>query len=451
MSNEQAPHPVIRCCLYVLLLAPILALQLLFDRSASFWIIGLYMFAFLPYYVIYKRWHSPQLLREALFTGILIRLLLMPTTPTLSDDYFRFVWDGQLQVNNMNPYAYPPSEIASITDSTLQMKGLDSSLYANLNSKDYFSIYPPAAQAFFYLTAVWADNNFQLQILLLKILFFIPDFLVILLLPGLLQRFGKKPNWSLLYILNPLIIIELTGNIHMESGIISFSFLALYFFSRQRMLLSAILLGIALSFKFNILLLMPLLLLPLTLKKAIPFITITLLTFLSSFLFYLNAETASHIFKSIGLYFHTFEFNGGVFNLYRLGGPLQYVIRDIFRLLLPALTLLLLLMLTFRMNIRNIALGAVWVFGCYLLLSPTVHPWYISPLILLSIFTSVRFPLIWSFLLPLSYTAYATNNYTESMWLITLEYTVVWLVVVAEWKQAKLHLFPDQIFERPQL
>jgi hypothetical protein len=61
-----------------------------------------------------------------------------------------------------------------------------------------------------------------------------------------------------------------------------------------------------------------------------------------------------------------------------------------------------------------------------------VHPWYLSTLIILSIFTKYRFPIIWSFVIVLSYQAYANSPWKEDLWLIGLEYFIVFLFLCWE-------------------
>jgi len=60
----------------------------------------------------------------------------------------------------------------------------------------------------------------------------------------------------------------------------------------------------------------------------------------------------------------------------------------------------------------------------YFLFSTTVHPWYTTVLLFLSIFTRYRFPLVWSATIIVTYSAYG-QEYGENFWLITLEYAVV--------------------------
>lgn len=72
------------------------------------------------------------------------------------------------------------------------------------------------------------------------------------------------------------------------------------------------------------------------------------------------------------------------------------------------------------------------VLSFYYFTATTVHPWYIATLLILSIFTKYKFPLVWSFIIIISYLAYTNSNNTENLWIIAFEYLVVYIVLVRE-------------------
>ncbi len=61
----------------------------------------------------------------------------------------------------------------------------------------------------------------------------------------------------------------------------------------------------------------------------------------------------------------------------------------------------------------------------WLLLSTTVHPWYICLPVAISIFTKYRYALIWSYAATLSYYAYRSVPVKENLWLVALSYLIV--------------------------
>src|SRR5262245_25317138 len=63
-----------------------------------------------------RRW-TPDTERRAfglqagivLVSALVMRAMLFTTAPTLSDDVYRYLWDGRVQNAGLNPYLYPPS------------------------------------------------------------------------------------------------------------------------------------------------------------------------------------------------------------------------------------------------------------------------------------------------------------------------------------------------------
>ena len=68
----------------------------------------------------------------------------------------------------------------------------------------------------------------------------------------------------------------------------------------------------------------------------------------------------------------------------------------------------------------------------YLLFTTTVHPWYIVPLLAFSVFTQLKFPIVWSFFIFLTYAGYTENSFFENYWITGLEYTVITIVAAIE-------------------
>src|SRR5262249_6419274 len=54
---------------------------------------------------------SGRALATILIVGVVMRCLLLPGTP-VSNDLFRYIWDGRVQAAGFNPYLYIPSDAA---------------------------------------------------------------------------------------------------------------------------------------------------------------------------------------------------------------------------------------------------------------------------------------------------------------------------------------------------
>src|SRR5690606_6867099 len=102
--------------------------------------------------------------RQVLGLGLLLRLLVFPLAPVLSDDGFRYVWDGLVQVEaGANPYRYVPADPALA-------RLHDEPIYPALNSAQYFSVYPPLSQLVFAAGALAHPLGWLVSWYLIKLL-----------------------------------------------------------------------------------------------------------------------------------------------------------------------------------------------------------------------------------------------------------------------------------------
>src|ERR1051325_11775990 len=94
--------------------------------------------------VIRSRSSRPTLLIAIIF-AVLFRLSILFTPPYLSDDIYRYIWDGRVQAAGINPYRYIPAD-QSLADLR------DEKIYPNINRRDYaHTMYPPIAEGSFLL------------------------------------------------------------------------------------------------------------------------------------------------------------------------------------------------------------------------------------------------------------------------------------------------------------
>jgi len=162
-----------------------------------------------------KRDHLPLAL--VWLFAVLFRVLLLTTTPTLSDDVFRYIWDGHLLNLGVNPYAHP------VNSTLLDQYAIPARLLVNNNWMA--SPYMPSAQLYFALIDRIAPQNplgFQLGALLL-------DLGTGVLVMDMLGRLGAPRRNVLVYLWNPLIILEFAHSAHIDALTI-FSLTAAFWF-----------------------------------------------------------------------------------------------------------------------------------------------------------------------------------------------------------------------------
>lgn len=132
--------------------------------------------------------------------------ILVFTRPALSDDMYRYVWDGRVQAHGISPYRYPPNapELAFLRDQQI---------YPSINRKPVVTIYPPAAEAVYYLLwSILPDNIHWFQVVMAA-----GGLLAGILLVGLLRDLGRSPGRVLLFLWSPLLIFETAASAHVDS------------------------------------------------------------------------------------------------------------------------------------------------------------------------------------------------------------------------------------------
>lgn len=414
------------------------------DRSQFTGLLGLYFLVVWGYSIrvraIPELPSKVSLDRFFLFSAILFRVILLLAPPNLSDDYARFTWDGRLLAHGFNPYLYLPRSLLGTTIG--QVAGLDADLFKRLNSPDYFTVYPPLNQAFFGLAAWLGGNSLPATVVWLRVPILLAEIGTIWLLPRLLQRVGQNPNYALIYTLNPLVILELTGNIHFEAVVIFFCVWAVWslvgavrqvgsYFS------SALLFSLAVATKMLPLIGLPLLIRHLGWRKGLIYSGIVGVLTVAMFLPFASLELIQNVGSSINLYFQKFEFNASIYYLVRQAG---YWLKgyNVIQQVGPWLSLITLLgILWLAFGRMKITLGTrlLLTLTLYFAMATTVHPWYITLVVMASVFTPFRYPLVWSALVWASYATYQREPYIENLWLTTAEYTAVLAIGVLEWWQ----------------
>ena len=235
------------------------------------------------------------------------RALLLFASPELSDDYFRFIWDGLMTTNEISPFAYLPTEVDSL--------GLvkNQELLTNMNSPNYYSVYPPVCQFVFALGAFISPNSTWGAMLVMKVCFLAFEIGSIFLLKHLLTKLDLGTHKVVYYALNPLVIVEFCGNLHFEASMVFFTLLAITLLVYEQFYQSAVLFGFAICTKFLPVLFLPFLFRRVGFVKTIIYGAIAGVTSIILFYPFIDIAILKNLGASLGLYFKTFEFNGSFY------------------------------------------------------------------------------------------------------------------------------------------
>ncbi|MDO6599478.1 mannosyltransferase [Tenacibaculum sp. 1_MG-2023] len=377
--------------------------------------------------------------------AIIFRLIFLFATPNLSQDFYRFIWDGRMLFNGFNPYLYLPETF--IQQRNFPIPEAQELYYGmgELNGSHYTN-YPPLNQLSFFIAALFAGKSIFWSAVVLRLQIIIADIGILYFGSKLLKNLNLNPKKIFWYMLNPFVIIELTGNLHFEPVMLFFLIWSLYKLQQQKWIFAGILLACSVTVK-----LIPLLFLPLFfqwfvkenkikgIQKLFGFYAIVITTSLLLFLPFYSLELIENYMNSVGLWFKNFEFNASIYYIFREIGYLFRGYNEIAFIgkALPILTILFLIyLILFRRNnsFKSIITALLFGLSFYYFTTTTMHPWYLATLILLSVFTKYRFPIVWSLAVILSYQAYANIPWKENLWFVAIEYSVVYGFLIWELK-----------------
>ena len=172
-----------------------------------------YMAAFLGWASLLWAWKSGKVslsLRHVLLGAAVLRLVLLPSEPIFSDDIWRYVWDGRVQLAGVNPYQFAPADLA--------LNAVRDGLWSRINHPEVPTIYPPVSQIVFAFSAL-----FDAGLVPLRVVMSVCEFLALgavwrlAALGGGAVSEGRKVWLALLVVWNPLMAVEFVGSGHLDA------------------------------------------------------------------------------------------------------------------------------------------------------------------------------------------------------------------------------------------
>ena len=399
------------------------------DRSDFPKILALYAGLFILCFKLiqFEKWNHKLLV----VAGILLRLVFLLAEPNLSQDYLRFIWDGRLVAMGVNPYLMSPNEIIEAGELLLPQAEFLQEGMGKLSARNY-SNYPPLNQFMFGLAALLGGSSLLGTVVVMRLQLILADIGIYYFGRKLLKNMNRSPYLIFWYFLNPLVIIECTGNLHYEALMLFFFVLAFFLLSRKKPGWAALAFAASIGVKLIPLLFLPLFIGYFGFRKSLRFYLITGLTGILMVLPFYHPDFIGNYLTTIRLWYSNFEFNAGIYNgLKHLSA--QYEVKPwklikTYGKIAQVLTLTAAIGLAFlskKDQLQRLFILMLWLLTLHFGLASVVHPWYIVFLLLLTLYTDYRFPLWWSALVFLSYSAYSGDTYQEQLWLLAIEYLVV--------------------------
>lgn len=314
--------------------------------------------------------------RQVLIIALLLRALAFWWPPLLSDDVWRYLWDGLVQTYGYSPFLHEPR------DATFNF--LHGHLaFERMNSAGVYTVYPPLSQLLFLPGAAAArlTGSAWAGIYVIKLTMLLCEVGALLLLSRLVS-----PRSLLLYAWHPLVVIESAGQAHTEAPLVLMLVATLSAMQNVRPALAGAALGAAVWLK-----LYPLVLLPFLWRRggwrAILGSALALVVLAAP---YMSIEAARNVQTSLALYVGRFEFNALPYFWARdLANWLEpsktdmgklavgQFLQTTFFLLVPALLLI------DRRRSWRLGTAMAVVLLLFFGLSTTIHPWYLLGLLAL--------------------------------------------------------------------
>jgi alpha-1,6-mannosyltransferase len=204
--------------------------------------------------VIFGLEHTPESRNSVwllVAAGIIFRITLWPLVPTLSNDLYRYRWDGKAQLHGLNPYLAQPDD-----PSLAPLWNTSDPYESRMPATDMPTIYPPLAEQVFKYTARYlpATVAFKLPMELC-------DIIVMILLAVWLRSEGGRAYQLAIYAWNPLVIVEFAASGHSDALALA-ALVGAFVIIKSRRTLSTLLLAAATLLKS-----FPILLFPLWLRR----------------------------------------------------------------------------------------------------------------------------------------------------------------------------------------
>jgi hypothetical protein len=352
--------------------------------------------------------------------AVLFRALILMVSPDLSDDLYRYLWDGRVLGSGINPYRFTP--LAS------ELEALRDTHWNQINNPGLPTIYPPLLMLVFTV-AGWFSHS----VVGWKLVCVLFDLGTGFFLVRALRNLGRSGLWGLIWLWHPLVVVEFAGNGHADVVGIFLVAMAFWFWTRSRWLGAGTVLTLAGLVKF-----LPWVALPALIPRLrwkwflLPLLVAA---------FYLPFQMGGvNALGSLGVFAAKWRSNDFVFGF--LLGTDDPGEPDLLRAKRIGAVLVAIVWMWQLVRRRSLPSVYAWSVGAILLVSPVVHPWYVLWLLPAAVLLPHPAWWIWSLTVFLAYAPLSDRRaggvWEESMVIKTLEYLPVLLLVPVQlWWERK--------------
>ncbi len=222
------------------------------DEKPTVWMLAIFALEFLCYGValgfVVRMQPTKMLLYGIVGGSCLFRAILLPSVPMHEIDIYRYIWDGAVLADGVNPYRYSPQQVREATEKPAKFQGKDlqklvalqarsASLAASLEQIHYGKLsspYPLVSQAVFAWAALVtpAKASLHARLVVMKLLLVLFDLATLLVVIALLREVNFHPGLSIAYGWCPLVLKEIANGGHLDSIAIFLTTLAIWLLVR---------------------------------------------------------------------------------------------------------------------------------------------------------------------------------------------------------------------------
>lgn len=314
---------------------------------------------------------NSEILFALLFiAGLLFRLLMWGLPPELlSDDVYRYLWEGKVAASGINPYLYAPDDEA--------LKHLREGLiYPNVAHAMMKAVYPPVGQLLFEINHHLSSFAGIGSLTGWRVMMLLFDLSVFYMLLVQTNRSG-----ALLYWLHFAVMAEFALAVHLDIVAVFFLMVALWAFLKEQYVPWAFFFALAVITK-----LVPLFFLPafvffyVTVKKIkLKTVFATSITAgLTLLFFWLLYDLHQTDFSSLHVYLRHWRFNESIhFFMVKFAGDEATWLRPVF-------TAAFVVAVSWHWR-RDLLKSLQWSYLVFLFFSAVIHPWYVLYLLPLAV------------------------------------------------------------------
>lgn len=303
--------------------------------------------------------------------ALLLRCMLLPTAP--SDDVNRYLWEGRLIVNGISPYAQTAD-----AESLLEYRD---DTWEEMNHKEKPTAYPPLAELGFagVVCVVYHPLAF-------KVFFVAADLLTLGAVLSLLRRRGLSQVYAGLYAFSPVVLVSFAGEAHFDAWMLAALVWGVWAVEAGRQKLAVALIAVATGVKWVTLPLLPFFMFRGVacrssngleffgkLFSRVRYVLVASVVLVFPALFFWDSLPA--LFDGLLQFGGSRSFNGPVFDSLLLGFGLP---RSVCTSIVVGLFGVVLLWRWCVREAFTLDAHCRWVIGALIVLSPTVHFWYLA-------------------------------------------------------------------------